>query len=93
VTGTDAPRHFRLSRDGRLALDVVETPGILVSTSAPPPLPGQAPATHPFATATAYVAEWEGELGEMLRAAPDLDAFLAVASARGYAVEEVAAGS
>ena len=85
----EAPRHFRLTRDGRLALDVTETPGILVSTSAPPPLPGQAPATHAFATATAYVAEWEGELGEMLRSAPDLDAFLAVASARGYSVEAV----
>jgi hypothetical protein len=85
----DAPRRFRLTRDGRLALDVTETPGILVSTSAPPPLPGQAPATHPFATGTAYVAEWEGELGEMLRSAPDLDAFLAVASARGYTVEAV----
>jgi hypothetical protein len=89
----DAPRHFRLSRDGRLALDVTETPGILVSTSAPPPLPGQQPAIHPFATATAYVAEWEGELGDMLRSAPDLDAFLAVASARGYDVHEVEAGA
>ena len=85
----EAPRQFRLTRDGRLALDVTETPGILVSTSAPPPLPGQGPTTHPFATATAYVAEWEGELGEMLRTAPDLDAFLAVASARGYTVEAV----
>jgi hypothetical protein len=56
---------------------------------APPPLPGQGPATHPFATATAYVAEWEGQLGEMLRTAPDLDAFLAVASSRGYTVEAV----
>ena len=85
----DAPRRFRLSRDGRLALEVTETPGFLVSTSAPPPLPGQEPASHPFATATAYVAEWEGELGSMLREAPDLDAFLAVASARGYTVEAV----
>lgn len=85
----EAPRRFRLTRDGRLALDVTETPGILVSTSAPPPLPGRPPATHPFATATAYVAEWEGELGAMLREAPDLDAFLAVAAARGYTVEAV----
>ena len=61
--------------------------------SAPPPLPGQPPATHPFATATAYVAEWEGELGAMLRAAPDLDAFLAAATGAGYRVEEVAPGT
>jgi hypothetical protein len=93
VTQPDAPRRYRLWRDGRLALEVADTPGILVSTSAPPPLPGQGPATHPFATGTAFVAEWEGELGEMLLAAPDLDTFLAQASSRGYTVEAVAAGS
>lgn len=89
MTGPDAPRRYRLTRDGRLALEVVDQPGILVSTSAPPPLPGTSPATHPFATATAYVAEWEGELGTMLREAPDLDAFLAEAASRGYTVEQV----
>jgi hypothetical protein len=79
VTDAAAPRRYRLWRDGRLALDVTGEPGILVSTSAPPPLPGQPPATHPFATATAYVAEWEGQLGALLRESSDLDAFLAEA--------------
>ena len=91
MTAPDAPRRYRLFRDGRLALEVVDEPGILVSTSAPPPLPGQSPVMHPFATATAYVAEWEGELGGLLRGAPDLDSFLDEAASRGYEVEEVPA--
>ena len=84
-----APRRVRLHREGRLALDLTGTPGPLVSTSAPPPLPGREPPAHPFATATAFVAEWEGELGRLLREAPDLDAFLAAVTDLGYEVEEV----
>jgi len=83
------PRRFRLWREGRLALELIHEPGILVSTSAPPPLPGQGPVNHPFATATAHVAEWEGELGMLLREASDLDAFLAAVAPLGYLVEEV----
>ncbi len=86
-------RRIRLWRDGRLALELVDRPGILVSTSAPPPLPGDAPATHPWATATAFVAEWEGRLGELLREAPDLEAFLGAVRAEGYEVEEADAGA
>lgn len=89
MTGSPAPRRIRLWRDGRLALDLTAEPGILVSTSAPPPLPGQGPPTHPWATATAYVAEWEGQLGTLLRAAPDLDSFVAAVEAEGYTVEDV----
>lgn len=89
MTELDAPRQLRLWRDGRLALELVDRPGPLVSTSAPPPLPGQAPPDHPFATATAFVAEWEGELGALLRGSPDLDAFLAAVTRLGYTIEEV----
>jgi hypothetical protein len=89
MTEPDAPRQLRLWRDGRLALELVDRPGPLVSTSAPPPLPGQAPPDHPFATATAFVAEWEGELGALLRATPDLEAFLAAVTSLGYTIEEV----
>ena len=91
MTEPVAPRSVRLWRDGRLALELVERPGPLVSTSAPPPLPGQEPPPHPFATATAFVAEWEGELGGLLRAAPDLDAFLAAVEPLGYTVEDTGA--
>jgi hypothetical protein len=90
MTDPAAPRHIRLWREGRLALELLGRPGPLVSTSAPPPLPGQAPPPHPFATATAFVAEWEGELGTLLRGSPDLDAFLAAVGPLGYTVEEVA---
>lgn len=81
-----ARRHFELWRDGRLALRVRDGAGPMVSTSAPPPLPGRGPVLHPFATATAYVAEWEGQLGSLLRAAPSLDAYLEEAAALGYEV-------
>lgn len=83
------PRGFRLWREGRLALELIDEPGILVSTSAPPPIPGHGPVIHPFATATAHVAEWEGELGTLLREASDLEAFLAAVGPLGYLVEEV----
>ncbi len=89
MTDPAAPRRFRLWRDGRLALELIDRPGPLVSTSAPPPVPGQAPPPHPFATATAFVAEWEGELGTLLRGSLDLEAFLAAVAPLGYTVEEV----
>ncbi|MRG60162.1 hypothetical protein GE115_09820 [Agromyces sp. CFH 90414] len=83
------PEQYRLSRDGRLVLEIRGEPGILVSVSAPPPRPGTGPVTHPFATATFHTAETEGELGELLREASDLDGFLAAAEAAGYTVERV----
>ncbi|OGO58121.1 MAG: hypothetical protein A2V85_04515 [Chloroflexi bacterium RBG_16_72_14] len=89
MTGSSVPRRYRLWRDGRLALELVNEPGILVSTSAPPPIPGRGPVTHPFATATAHVAEWEGQLGTLLREAADLDEFLTEVAVLGYTVEEV----
>lgn len=89
MTEPAPPRRVRLHRDGRLALDLTATPGPLVSVSAPPPPPGQEPPSHPFATATAFVAEWEGELGRLLREASDLDAFLIAVTDLGYEVEEV----
>jgi len=89
MTDLAAPRRLRLWRDGRLALELIDRPGPLVSTSAPPPVPGQTPPPHPFATATAFVAEWEGELGTLLRGSPDLEAFLAEVATLGYTIEEV----
>ncbi|ROR95677.1 hypothetical protein EDD28_0239 [Salana multivorans] len=68
-------------------LDLRDEPGILVSTSAPPPRPGQGPVTHPFATATFRTAATEGALGAMLRGAPDLGSFLDAAIEAGYRVE------
>jgi hypothetical protein len=89
---TDAIRSvpkYRLLRDGRVAMEVAGTPGVLVSTSTPPPLPGTAPVTHPFATATFYLASQEGELGPLLRGAADLASFLEAAELRGFVVEPV----
>ncbi len=81
-------RHLRVFRDDRQVLDLIGRPGILVSLSAPPPRPGEPPVTHPFATATFMTAETEGELGQLLRGADTLDAFVDGTLRAGYRVEE-----
>lgn len=83
----DRRRGYVVYDGDQLALELREGAGILVSISAPPPMPGSAPVTHPFASATFRMAANEGELGALLRAAPDLGAFLDQVEARGYRVE------
>jgi hypothetical protein len=85
---SESDRHVVISRDGRPVLDLWGRPGILLSVSAPPPRPGEAPVTHQFASATFLRPEHEGELGELLREATSLDAFLDAVRARDYEVEE-----
>ena len=87
MTQPEEPRRYQVFAGDQLALDLRGESGILVSTSAPPPLPGTAPVTHLFATAAFRMAENEGELGELLREAADLDSFLDAACALGYRVE------
>ncbi len=84
----ELPRHVLVYLDGRPVLDLWGRPGVLVSLSGPPPLPGSEPVTHPFASATFLTPENEGELGELLRNAATLDEFLDVIRQRGYRVEE-----
>lgn len=86
---SESRRSYRLLRGDRLALEIRGEPGILVSTSVPPPIPGTAPVTHPFATASFHLAEAEGELGALLREASDLDAFLEAAGRAGYRIESI----
>jgi hypothetical protein len=87
MTRLEAPRRYQVFAGDRLALDLRGESGILVSTSAPPPLPGNAPVTHPFATAVFRMAENEAVLGELLREAADLDDFLEAVRGLGYRVE------
>ncbi|MBM7832479.1 hypothetical protein JOE59_003184 [Agromyces cerinus] len=87
MTQLEPPGRYQVFAGDQLALELREESGILVSTSSPPPLPGTAPVTHPFATAVFRMAENEGELGELLREAADLDSFLEAARAFGYRVE------
>ena len=79
--------RYRVLRDGQVVLVVRGEPGVLVSVSVPPPLPGAALVTHPFATATFSAPEHEGVLGSLLREAPDLAAFVAAVERAGFAVE------
>lgn len=85
-TGEAVPR-YRVLRDGQIVLVVRGEPGVLVSVSVPPPLPGARLVTHPFATATFSAPEQEGVLGSLLRDAPDLAAFLAAVERAGFTVE------
>ncbi|MBM7829589.1 hypothetical protein JOE59_000294 [Agromyces cerinus] len=52
-----SPGRYQVFAGDQLALELREESGILVSTSSPPPLPGTAPVTHPFATAVFRMAE------------------------------------
>lgn len=88
MTGTSgAVSTFTVWHGDRLAVRGRAVPGVLASTSAPPPLPGTPPVTHPFATATFFEAETEGQLGALLRSASDLDGFFEAAAAAGYRVD------
>ncbi|MFB9308833.1 hypothetical protein BJY17_001701 [Agromyces hippuratus] len=81
-------RRYRLRRDDRIVMEIAGEPGVLVSTSTPPPLPGAAVVTHPFATASFHSPSFEGRLAVLLREAADLDAFLDAAERNGFVVEE-----
>ncbi|KRE21020.1 hypothetical protein [Agromyces sp. Soil535] len=86
---SERTRRYRVLLGERLALEIRDEPGILVSISAPPPPPGTPPVTHPFATATFHLAEVEGDLGALLRESSDLDAFLEAVARAGYRIEPV----
>ncbi|WP_405389739.1 hypothetical protein OG596_18720 [Streptomyces sp. NBC_01102] len=88
-SAADSIRRYRVFAGERLAVEVVGEPGVLVSSSAPPPLPGEAPVTHASMSANFRRAENEGALGLLLRNAPGLDAFLAAVRSAGYRVESV----
>jgi len=80
---------YQLFRGDELVLELRDEPGVLISVAAPPPLPGQAPVTHPFATAAFFQPAHDGELVPMLNNAPDLESFLETARGAGYRVEPV----
>lgn len=80
-------RGYLVYDGDQLALELREGAGVLVSLSAPPPMPGSAPVTHAFASATFRMAANEGALGALLRTASDLGAFLDQVEERGYRVE------
>ncbi|MGW6943856.1 hypothetical protein ACWGF3_33280 [Streptomyces xanthophaeus] len=89
MTAPGATRSYRLLRGERVVLEIRGEPGLLVSTSLPPPVAGDPPVMHAFATASFHMAEAEGELGALLRESPDLDAFLEAADRTGYRVESI----
>ena len=68
------------------ALEIVPTPGVLVSKFAPPPTPGAPPATNPFLSAIAFMPEREQELREILDRSQSLDDYLAHLKNAGYTV-------
>lgn len=82
------PTRWHVFKDDRLVLEVRDVPGPIVSTSAPPPLPGQAPTVHPFLAASAFDPSTEGELGGILRSASSLEGFLEALRDAGFRVED-----
>ena len=84
------PKHYTVYWEDQRVLDVRDTPGALVSVSAPPPRPGETPPTHPFLSASAYAPEHEGRLREVLDRSDSTDGYLANLRDLGYRVEEAA---
>ncbi|MGZ3477390.1 MAG: hypothetical protein ACXWUG_28370 [Polyangiales bacterium] len=90
VAAAPTGKKFKIYRGETLELDVTDTPGPLVSTSAPPPVPGSPPPKpHPFLSASAYVAADEGALRALLDESHSTAEFLDKLRARGYRVVEV----
>ena len=88
---TVAPDRYLVYWEKQRVLEIVATPGLLVSNVAPPPPPGAPLARHPFLSATAYVPEHEQRLREILDRSESLEAYLANLRAAGYVVvKEVA---
>ena len=71
-----------------LVLEIEDAPGVLVSTSAPPPVPGSEPPAHPFLTGTAYVATEEHHLRELLEQSSSTSDYIQRLESDGYRVVE-----
>ena len=82
-------RRFTVYTEGdKKVLEVSDQPGPLVSVSAPPPRPGEAPAVHPFLSASAYDPFTEGALRNILLKSSSLDDFLKRLRDAGYRVSD-----
>ncbi|MDQ6711495.1 MAG: hypothetical protein M3Z11_13215 [Candidatus Dormibacteraeota bacterium] len=80
-------RRFTVyTESDKKVLEVSDQPGPLVSVSAPPPRPGQAPATHPFLSASAYDPFTDGALRNILLKSSSFDDFLEKLRDAGYRV-------
>jgi hypothetical protein len=79
-------RYTVYAEDDEKVLEVSDVPGPLVSVSSPPPPPGQAPATHPFLSASAYDPFREGALRKILLQSASFDDFLKRLKDAGYRV-------
>lgn len=80
-------RATQVFKNGTLALEVEDQPGVLLSTAAPPP--GGAPA-HPFVNARAHDPFSEGDLATILAESSDYDDFLRRLEAAGYELVDAA---
>jgi hypothetical protein len=90
VAGTSSKRRFRVYKGDLLELEVANEPGMLVSNSAPPPLPNDPPQKpHPFLSAVAFVPQDEGHLRQLLDASKSIDEWFEKLRDEGYRIEEV----
>jgi hypothetical protein len=88
VTHPDRTRSARIYRGNVAVLELKDEPGPLLSRMAPPPLPGEQPAWHPFLSGVALVAADEGTLGDILERSQSFDEFLDLLRAGGFRVVE-----
>jgi len=81
-------RTVRVLLKGDLLLDIEDRPGILTSTSAPPPKPWDEPTLHPFLSGSAYNPSHEGRLRTLLDQSKSFDDYVERLRAAGYQIEE-----
>ena len=87
-----AERRWVVYADDLRLLEISDTPGFLVDSTAPPPPPGVDPARHPFLTAGCGGDPLLcSRAGNLLRESTTLPEFLDRLGAEGWRVEEVTA--
>jgi hypothetical protein len=80
------PRAFDAEKDP-VKIHVIDTPGQLTDSTAPPPLPGQKPATNPFLTASCFGDPLGcSKAGDILSQSTSTDDFLARLTKAGFTV-------
>jgi len=81
-------RTVRVLLKGDLLLYIDDRPGILTSTSAPPPKPWDEPTLHPVLSGSAYNPSHEGRLRTHLDQGKSFDDYVERLRAAGYQIEE-----
>jgi hypothetical protein len=84
---SSAPRAWDIQKDAT-QLHIVDKPGTIVDSTAPPPLPGQPLAQHPFLSGSCFGDPLGcSKAGDILRQSTSTDDYIARLTKAGYTVK------